>query len=99
MRTTARPSLLARFVAAVLLTTPFALAAKKTALAPAADFVAHERGTFASVQGADGVQFEWNPFVAPEENDCPWRKNLSLDPMSLDPNDWLKLKINPSLVP
>ncbi|MBI3876038.1 MAG: hypothetical protein HY300_08810, partial [Verrucomicrobia bacterium] len=26
------------------------------------DFVAHEWGTFTSVQGADGIQFEWNPF-------------------------------------
>src|SRR5688572_1501519 len=26
-------------------------------------FVAHEWGTFTSVQGADGVQLEWNPFV------------------------------------
>lgn len=29
-------------------------------------YVAHEWGTFTSVQGADGVQLEWNPFVAPE---------------------------------
>lgn len=29
-------------------------------------FVAHEWGTFTSVQGADGVQMEWNPLVAPE---------------------------------
>ena len=33
---------------------------------PDSDFVAHEWGTFTSVQGADGVQFDWNPFVAPE---------------------------------
>ena len=30
------------------------------------DFIAHEWGTFTSVQGSDAVQFEWNPFVAPE---------------------------------
>ena len=29
-------------------------------------FVAHEWGTFTSVQGADGIQLEWNPFVAEE---------------------------------
>lgn len=29
-------------------------------------FVAHEWGTFTSVQGADGVQLEWNPFVVAE---------------------------------
>src|SRR5258705_13696276 len=30
------------------------------------DFVAHEWGTFTSVQGADGVQLEWNPLVTTE---------------------------------
>lgn len=29
-------------------------------------FTAHEWGTFTSVQGADGVQPEWNPFAAPD---------------------------------
>ena len=34
---------------------------------PAAeDFVAHEWGTFTSVQGADGVPLEWNPLVTSE---------------------------------
>ena len=34
---------------------------------PAAeDFVAHEWGTFTSVQGADGVPLEWNPLVNSE---------------------------------
>lgn len=33
------------------------------ALAGQDRFVAHEWGTFTSVQGADGVQLEWNPFV------------------------------------
>lgn len=32
-------------------------------IACAADFVAHEWGTFTSVQGADGIQLEWNPLV------------------------------------
>src|SRR2546427_7939483 len=32
----------------------------------AEDFVAHEWGTFTSVQGADGVLLEWNPFVTAE---------------------------------
>jgi hypothetical protein len=37
------------------------------AKAPAkADYVAHEWGTFTSVQGSDGVQLEWNPFVIAE---------------------------------
>lgn len=30
------------------------------------DYVAHEWGTFTSVQGADGVQLEWNPLVVSE---------------------------------
>src|SRR4029078_10730906 len=28
--------------------------------------IAHEWGTFTSVQGADGVQLEWNPLVTTE---------------------------------
>jgi hypothetical protein len=31
-----------------------------------ADYIAHEWGTFTSVQGSDGVQLEWNPFVVEE---------------------------------
>jgi len=30
------------------------------------DFVAHEWGTFTSVQGADGIQLEWNPLTTTE---------------------------------
>ena len=37
-----------------------------TALAGQDRFVAHEWGTFTSVQGADGIQLEWNPFVPAE---------------------------------
>jgi hypothetical protein len=33
---------------------------------PAADYVAHEWGTFTSVQGADGVQIAWNPINVSE---------------------------------
>src|SRR6266542_216326 len=29
-------------------------------------YVAHEWGTFTSVQGADGVQIEWNPLITSE---------------------------------
>src|SRR5438093_3028285 len=32
----------------------------------AEDFVAHEWGTFTSVQGADGIQLEWNPLITSE---------------------------------
>jgi hypothetical protein len=31
-----------------------------------ADYVAHEWGTFTSVQGADGVQIDWNPLLRTE---------------------------------
>src|SRR6185295_8646373 len=34
--------------------------------APPTDFVAHEWGTFTSVQGADGIQMEWNPRIKTE---------------------------------
>src|SRR4030095_131953 len=30
------------------------------------DYVAHEWGTFTSVQGADGIQLEWNPLSVSE---------------------------------
>lgn len=33
---------------------------------PRADYIAHEWGTFTSVQGSDGAQLEWNPFVVEE---------------------------------
>jgi hypothetical protein len=33
---------------------------------PEEGFVAHEWGTFTSVQGADGIQLEWNPLVITE---------------------------------
>jgi len=46
------------------------LATATTSALVAADwdkgYVVHEWGTFTSVQGADGVQMIWNPFVAPE---------------------------------
>ena len=67
MKTFARLSLLTGAATAALLSISLALAPKKSGATPVtADFVAHEWGTFTSVQGADGVQFEWNPFVAPE---------------------------------
>jgi hypothetical protein len=36
------------------------------AMAATADYVAHEWGTFTSVQGADGVQLAWNPLITSE---------------------------------
>ena len=62
MKTSLR-SVLAVGILSAVIVAPFVFAEKKTA---AADFVAHEWGTFTSMQGADGVQFDWNPFVAPE---------------------------------
>lgn len=44
-------------------------------------FTAHEWGTFTSVQGADGVQLEWNPFVAPDLPPFVYNVNrTALDP-------------------
>ena len=43
-----------------------AISSYLSAAEPDPGFVAHEWGTFTSVQGADGVQLVWNPFVAPE---------------------------------
>ncbi len=53
------PLLLAGFIAST-----FSAAGKPPT--ESAGYVAHEWGTFTSVQGADGVQLEWNPWVAPE---------------------------------
>jgi len=44
----------------------FITAVATIAAEPDHGFVAHEWGTFTSVQGADGVQMVWNPYVAPE---------------------------------
>jgi hypothetical protein len=41
-------------------------AAVAFAAEPDKGLTVHEWGTFTSVQGADGVQANWNPFVAPE---------------------------------
>ncbi len=38
-------------------------------------FVAHEWGTFTSVQGADGVQMEWNPLVVSELPSFVYERN------------------------
>jgi hypothetical protein len=64
MKTSARFLFVAGAVAA--LSAPLAFSSKRTAAVSSAEFVVHEWGTFTSVQGADGVQFDWNPFVAPE---------------------------------
>jgi hypothetical protein len=42
------------------------------------DYVAHEWGTFTSVQGADGVQFEWNPLITSELPHFVYNRNRSL---------------------
>ena len=47
----------------VLLASQFTFAA---ALRGAEGFVAHEWGTFTSVQGADGIQMDWNPLITTE---------------------------------
>jgi len=47
----------------ILLTSQLTFAAASRG---AEGFVAHEWGTFTSVQGADGIQMEWNPLVTAE---------------------------------
>src|SRR5688572_20905613 len=56
------------FVLAGLITASLPALAKAPAAAnrARADYIAHEWGTFTSVQGSDGVQLEWNPFVVEE---------------------------------
>ena len=52
------------------------------------DYVAHEWGTFTSVQGADGVQLEWNPFITSELPDFvydPYKQNVAQPRLS-----WIK---------
>lgn len=44
----------------------FFTAAATFAAEPDNGFIAHEWGTFTSVQGADGVQMQWNPHVSVE---------------------------------
>ncbi len=44
----------------------FATLAPVFAAPPAQEFTAHEWGTFTSVQGADGVQMDWNPLAVSE---------------------------------
>ena len=50
-----------------LLASVFATVCVASAKTPAeSDYVAHEWGTFTSVQGQDGIQLEWNPFTVSE---------------------------------
>lgn len=44
-------------------------------LAAAAGFVAHEWGTFTSVQGSDGTALRWNPFVAADLPEFVYDRN------------------------
>src|SRR5262245_31451838 len=52
----------------IILSLTLAAASPKTFACGATveNFVAHEWGTFTSVQGADGVQREWNPLTVTE---------------------------------
>jgi hypothetical protein len=40
------------------------------------EFVAHEWGTFTSVQGADGLQLEWNPFIKTDLPEFVYSRNI-----------------------
>ncbi len=62
MKTFPRYLWLAALVSTASLSLPLPLFAGKPPKETAADYVAHEWGTFTSLQGADGVQFDWDPF-------------------------------------
>ncbi len=53
-------------VGLIAATVPSFSKAPATTSRSGADYIAHEWGTFTSVQGSDGVQLEWNPFVVEE---------------------------------
>src|SRR5437870_1985424 len=46
------------------------------------EFVAHEWGTFTSVQGADGVQIQWNPIIRTDLPDFVYEQGRSGFPAS-----------------
>ncbi len=56
-----------------------------TIAAEPADYVAHEWGTFTSVQGADGVQMEWNPLLLTELPKFVYDRNRPLQNGKLPP--------------
>jgi hypothetical protein len=41
------------------------------------EFVAHEWGTFTSVQGADGIQLEWNPLIKTDLPEFVYSRNVA----------------------
>ena len=41
------------------------------------EFVAHEWGTFTSVQGADGIQIEWNPLIKTDLPQFVYSRNVN----------------------
>jgi hypothetical protein len=43
---------------------------------PDREFVAHEWGTFTSVQGADGIQLEWNPLILTDLPEFVYNRNI-----------------------
>lgn len=52
-----------KVIASIILAGLVAGAAPVGAELPPVNYIAHEWGTFTSVQGADGVQMEWNPLL------------------------------------
>jgi len=56
----------ARFMKSAILLVTCVFGAALSQAAQPAGYVAHEWGTFTSVQGADGAQMDWNPLVTTE---------------------------------
>ena len=69
----------------ILAASLLALHTSATAGEPA-DYTAHEWGTFTSVQGADGVQLDWNPLLLTELPAFVYDRNRPLQNGKLPPN-------------
>ena len=59
----------------LLLLAAFVCTLRASAAEPDKGFIAHEWGTFTSVQGADGVQMEWNPLNVSELPSFVYERN------------------------
>jgi hypothetical protein len=88
-------------IVAFFSTLPFCVALVSAA---PGDYVAHEWGTFTSVQGADGVQTPWNPLIT---SDLPkfvhdvrsWMKDSELLVAKFATGETMPSKLCASILP
>ena len=66
---------------------------------PPVNYIAHEWGTFTSVQGADGIQLEWNPLVTSELPPSSQRTKLVSGTCAHDGSDANRANQVPSAAP